>query len=80
VAAFITTGFEPSQLISLAKARDEGLGDADFAEAARWVDDSDDRLFAPYLEDQDPGDGEVRDVAWLRRMLETWPRELLHTD
>lgn len=74
VASFISAGYEPSRLISLAKERDPGLVDADFAEAAVWVDVSSDGLFTPYLEDQDPGDGEVRDVAWLRRTLAKWPR------
>jgi hypothetical protein len=80
VAAFIASGFTPEQLIKSAKERDEGLDDADFAEAALWVDGTDDRLFARYLEDQDQVEGEVRDVAWLRRMLAAWPREPRHPD
>jgi hypothetical protein len=44
------------------------------------VDHSNDKLFASHLEDQDRSDGEVRDVAWLRRMLETWPREPVRAD
>jgi hypothetical protein len=80
VASFLAAGYEPSQLIKLAKARDGGLVDADFAEAAVWVDTSSDELFAPYLEEQDPGDGELRDVAWLRRTLAKWPRWPLHAD
>lgn len=80
VASFIAAGYDPSRLIRLAKERDPGLVDADFAEAAVWVDASADGLFVPYLEDQDPGDGEVRDVAWLRRTLAKWPRQPLHAD
>lgn len=75
VASFIAAGYEPSQLIRLAKARDKGLEDADFAEAAVWVDASPDQLFAPYLEDQDGRGGEARNVAWLRQTLARWPRE-----
>jgi hypothetical protein len=78
VASFITAGYEPSGLIRLAKARDKGLEDADFAEAAVWVDASPDELFAPYLENQGSRDGEVRNTAWLRQTLARWPREPVH--
>ena len=79
VASFVASGYQPAQLISLAMARDEGLGAADFAEAAVWVDDSPDDLFAPYLRDA-AGDGRARDAAWLRAALAGWPREPLHAD
>lgn len=78
VASFVASGYEPEQLISLAMARDEGIGPADFAEAAVWVDDSPDDLFGPYLQDTDSGLG--RDAAWLRQMLAGWPREPLYDD
>jgi hypothetical protein len=81
VASFVAGGYEPARLIGLAMARDSGLEPADFAEAAVWVDDSPDDAFIPYLGEQDPGDGgEVRDVAWLRRMFADWPREPLHAE
>ena len=79
VAAFVAAGYSPSQLIELAMARDEGLVLEDFAEAAVWVDECADELFAPYLGDRDGG-GEVRDITWMRRMLADWPREPLHAD
>lgn len=75
VASFIASGYEPAQLISLATARDGGLEPADFAEAAVWVDESPDDLFAPYLRDR--AGGQARDVAWLRRTLAGWPRSPL---
>lgn len=78
VGSFVAAGYEPGQLICLAMARDKGLEPADFAEAAVWVDDSPDGLFAPYL--HDAGGGQARDVAWLRQMLAGWPREPLHAD
>lgn len=80
VASFVASGYEPAQLISLAMARDAGLEVADFAEAVVWVDDSPAELFLPYLYLQGTGDGQARDVAWLRRMLAGWPREPLHAD
>jgi hypothetical protein len=79
VAAFVAAGYSPSQLIELAMARDEGLVLEDFAEAAVWVDECADELFARYLGRRDGG-SEVRDITWLRRMLADWPREPLHTD
>jgi hypothetical protein len=79
VAAFVAAGYSPSQLIELAMARDEGLVAEDFAEAAVWVDESADELFASYLGGRDGG-GEVRDIAWMRRMLADWPRQPLHAD
>jgi hypothetical protein len=79
VAAFVAAGYSPSQLIELAMARDEGLVAEDFAEAAVWVDECPDELFAPYLGGRDGG-GEVRDIVWMRRMLADWPREPLHAD
>jgi hypothetical protein len=79
VASFVAAGYEPARLIDLAMARDNGLEPADFAEAAVWVDDSPDEVFLPYLGERDTGDGgEMRDVAWLRRMFAKWPREPLH--
>jgi nucleotidyltransferase AbiEii toxin of type IV toxin-antitoxin system len=78
VAALVAAGYSPAQLIALAMARDEGLALEDFAEAAVWVDECADELFAPYLGDRDGG--EVRDIAWMRRMLADWPREPLHAD
>jgi hypothetical protein len=78
VAAFVATGYSPSQLIELAMTRDEGLTLEDFAEAAVWVDDCADELFAPYLGDRDGGGG--RDISWMRRMLADWPRTPLHAD
>lgn len=80
VAAFIAAGYTPERLIKGAKARDNGLDDADFAEAALWVDASGDEIFAPDLEERRGDNGEVRDAAWMRRMLATWPREPQHLD
>jgi hypothetical protein len=79
VAAFVAAGYSPSQLMKLAMARDHGLVLEDFAEAAVWVDECADELFALYLGDRDRG-GEVRDITWMRRMLADWPREPLHAD
>lgn len=79
VAAFVAAGYSPSKLIELAMARDEGLVLEDFAEAAVWVDECADELFALYLGDRNGG-GEVRDITWMRRMLAAWPREPVHTD
>jgi hypothetical protein len=79
VAAFVAAGYSPAQLIELAMARDEGLMLEDFAEAAVWVDECADELFALYLGNRDGG-GEVRDITWMRRMLADWPRKPLHAD
>lgn len=79
VAAFIAAGFTPQQLIEGAKARDPGLQDEDYAEAALWVDSSGDEIFTPDLEERGQA-GAGRDVAWMRRMLAAWPREPRHLD
>ncbi|MBO0805166.1 MAG: nucleotidyl transferase AbiEii/AbiGii toxin family protein [Nocardiopsaceae bacterium] len=67
-----------SQLIALARERDPGLADADFADAGRRLDRMRDARLASLL----PGgagaaDGTAgaEDVAWLRRQFADWPRD-----
>jgi Nucleotidyl transferase AbiEii toxin, Type IV TA system len=66
--AELLTRFTARQLIALALERDPGLEAADFADAGRYVDRARDDALASVL------DGTGRDVAWLRRQLEDWPR------
>jgi hypothetical protein len=66
--AELLTRFTARQLIALALERDPGLETADFADAGRYVDRARDDALASVL------DGTGRDVAWLRRQLEDWPR------
>jgi hypothetical protein len=61
--------FSVGELIALAKERDTGLQDADFADAGLHLDRLRDRRLAPLL--SVPGE----DVAWLRRQFAGWPRE-----
>jgi Nucleotidyl transferase AbiEii toxin, Type IV TA system len=67
--AALLTRFTVEQLIGLALERDPGLEAADFADAGLYVDRVRDDALAAVL------DGTGRDVAWLRRQLEGWPRE-----
>jgi hypothetical protein len=66
--AELLTRFSVEQLIALAWERDTGLQAADFADAGRYVDRVRDDALAAVL------DGTGRDVTWLRRQLEDWPR------
>lgn len=59
-------------LIALARERDSGLDDADFADAGRRLDQMRDTHLASQLSVR-AGAGE--DAAWLRRQFESWPRE-----
>lgn len=64
--------YTASQLIALARERDPGLEDADFADAGRRLDQMRDTRLASQLTARAVV-GE--DVAWLRGQFETWPRE-----
>ena len=66
--AELLTRFSVEQLIALAWERDTGLQAADFADAGRYVDRVRDDALAAVL------DGTGRDVTWLRRQLQDWPR------
>jgi hypothetical protein len=66
--AELLTRFTVGQLIALARERDPGLHDADFADAGQYVDRARDDALAAAL------DGTGRTVAWLRSQLEDWPR------
>lgn len=57
------------QLIALARERDPGLADADFADAAIRLDQMRDTRLAPLLPS-----GRGQDVAWLRAQFRSWPR------
>jgi len=61
-----------SQLIELARERDPGLEDADFADAGQRLDRMRDSRLAPQLT---AGAVIGQDVAWLRAQFESWPRE-----
>jgi hypothetical protein len=61
--------FSVGELIALARERDPGLQEADFADAGLHLDRLRDRRLAPLL--SVPGE----DVAWLRRQFAGWPRE-----
>jgi len=61
--------YSVGRLIGLARERDPGLAEADFADAGQRLDRMKDRRLVPLL----TGPGE--DVAWLRRQFENWPRE-----
>ena len=65
------------QLIGLARERDPGLADADFADAGLHLDRMRDSRLAVLL----PGGADAtsgrpgQDVAWLRRQFADWPRD-----
>jgi hypothetical protein len=73
-----------AQLIALARERDPGLTDADFADAGQHLDRMRDTRLVPLLAG---GSGAARsggslsagspgeDVAWLRRQFADWPRD-----
>jgi hypothetical protein len=61
--------FTAGQLISLARERDPGLEDADFADAGQHLDRMRDSRLAPLLTS-----AEGEDVAWLRSQFALWPR------
>jgi hypothetical protein len=58
------------QLVGMARERDPGLEDADFADAALRLDQMRDGRLAPLLS----GLG-GEDVTWLRKQFESWPRD-----
>jgi hypothetical protein len=58
------------QLVAMARERDPGLEDADFADAALRLDQMRDSRLTPLLS----GLG-GEDVAWLRKQFESWPRD-----
>lgn len=60
--------FTVEQLIALARERDPGLQEADFADAGQYVDRARDDALAAVLV------GTGRSVAWLRGQLKDWPR------
>jgi hypothetical protein len=66
--AELLTRFTAGQLITLARQRDPGLEDADFADVGLYVDRVRDDALAAILE------GTGRDVGWLRQQLRDWPR------
>jgi hypothetical protein len=66
--AELLTRFTAGQLITLARQRDPGLEDADFADAGLYVDRVRDEALAAVLE------GTGRDAGWVRRQLSDWPR------
>lgn len=61
--------YSVGRLIELARERDPGLAEADFADAGQRLDRMRDRRLVPLL----TGPGE--DVAWLRSQFSEWPRE-----
>lgn len=64
--------YSVDQLIALARERDPGLEDADFADAGQRLDQMrDSRLAAQLTERAVVGE----DVAWLRGQFGSWPRE-----
>jgi hypothetical protein len=63
--------YSVEQLIELARQRDPGLEDADFADAGLRLDKMRDRRLATELTSRAVGE----DVAWLRKQFEAWPRE-----
>jgi hypothetical protein len=67
IAALLKT-YSVQRLIELARERDPGLADADFADAGKRLDKFKDSRLAPLL----TADGE--DTAWLRRQFAPWPR------
>lgn len=70
-----------AQLIALARERDPGLTDADFADAGRHLDRMRDTRLAPLLGTGGSAGGAFsvaspgEDVAWLRRQFADWPRD-----
>lgn len=62
--------YPAGQLIALARERDPGLEDADFADAGLHLDQMRDSRLAPLLEGAPSGE----DVAWLRAQFADWPR------
>jgi hypothetical protein len=72
-----------AQLIALARERDPGLTDADFADAGQHLDRMRDTRLAPLLAGgSGAGSGGSlsvgspgEDVAWLRRQFADWPRD-----
>jgi nucleotidyltransferase AbiEii toxin of type IV toxin-antitoxin system len=70
-----------AQLIALARERDPGLADADFADAGQHLDRMRDTRLAPLLAGGSGAGGSLsagspgEDVAWLRRQFEDWPRD-----
>ena len=65
-----------AQLIALARERDPGLTDADFADAGRHLDRMRDTRLAPLLASGSLSVGSPgEDVAWLRRQFADWPRD-----
>jgi hypothetical protein len=63
-------GYTAERLFELARARDPGLGPADYADAVRHLDRMADSRLAPYLA---PGLG--RDAAWVRQAFAGWSRD-----
>jgi hypothetical protein len=66
--AELLTRYTARQLIKLARERDPGLRDDDLTEAGRYVDQVRDDALAAVLR------GTGRDVGWVRRQLNAWPR------
>jgi len=63
--------YTADQLIALAKERDPGLEDADFADAGQRLDRMRDSRLAAEFTARVVG----ADIAWLRKQFESWPRE-----
>jgi hypothetical protein len=78
VAALLNK-YSVGQLIALARERDPGLQDADFADAGQHLDRMRDTRLAPLLPGGAGGYGGAGgiggDVAWLRRQFADWPRD-----
>ena len=67
IAAALSRGYAPGQLIGFARRLDPGLTERDFADAGRQLDRMPDEVFTQY------GLG-PRDVAGLRARFASWPR------
>lgn len=74
VAALLAAGFTVAQLISLAKERDPGLADEDFAAAAVALDRTRDSLLRRTLRPAG------MTAEWLRAQFKEWPRSPLPED
>lgn len=68
IASLRDAGYTTAMLIALARERGQGLEEADFADAARHLDQLDDAELEQVL----PAG---RDAAWVREAFADWPRD-----